>query len=196
MSAINSNVITKNNRSLLNERGLTLLELMITVAIAAILLTAVGPSMQSILISNQITGTVNNTSSIIRFARSTAVNEQTNVLVCPSANFSSCANDWSLPKIVFIDSDNNNQRAEDEELLATSDALPDTLSVAGISGTLTFEDDGSTDAAQTITFCHDNNDASFARAVLITQFGRISISSDDNNDGIAENIDGQSLSCS
>lgn len=176
--------------------GLTLLELMITIAIAAILLTAVGPNIQSILVANQITSTVNNTSSIMRFARNRAINEQTEVTICPSANFSTCNANWALPKIVFIDTDNNGQISGSETLLASSDALPNTLRISGISNALIFQNDGSTRDARSLVFCHTNNDVRSARAILLTQFGRVTISVDSNGDGITEDISGSPLSCS
>jgi type IV fimbrial biogenesis protein FimT len=176
--------------------GLTLLELMITIAIAAILLTAVGPNIQSILVTNQVAGSINNVSSIIRFARNRAINEQTEVTVCPSSDFSNCATNWALPKIVFIDTDNNGQINGIEARLASTEPLPETLSVSGINGTLIFDDDGSTRDARSITICHNNNDTRFARAVLIAQFGRVSISADSNGDGVAEDVTGAALTCS
>lgn len=177
-------------------RGLTLLELMITIAIAAILLTAVGPNIQSLLVTNQVAGTINDISSVIRFARSRAINEQTDVTVCPSSDFSHCATNWALPKIVFIDTDSNGQINGLEALLASTESLPDTLRVSGVTGTLVFNDDGSTQDARSIVICHNNNDTRFARAVLVTQFGRVSVSADNNGDGVAEDITGTALTCS
>lgn len=184
--------------SLQKHKGLSLLELMITVAIASILLTAVGPNVRSILTSNDISGSINNLSGVLRFARHTSINEESEVVVCPSSNYSDCASDWSNTKIVFIDTDGNGNRGDDEELLASSDAVPSTLTLNGVSGSLLFKSDGSIDsnASLAITVCPDSEDEEYARALLVTSFGRITVSVDEDGDGVAEDDSGNALSCS
>lgn len=57
------------------QTGLTLIELMIGVAISAILLTVGAPAIQSVLQQNQVTAAVNDVSNAARIARFTAVDQ-------------------------------------------------------------------------------------------------------------------------
>ena len=178
-------------------RGLTLVELMISIAIVSILLTTVGPNIQSILVSNRITADVNNLSSVMRFARHAAVNEQTATIICPTSDFSDCANNWALPKMVFVDANGNGNRDEAETLAASSDAIAGTNIVLGITGAFIFSPNGGVQdqTARTITFCHQDRDVKFASALLITAFGKISISTDSNGDSVREDASGNALTC-
>ena len=180
-------------------QGLTLVELMISIAIVSIMLTAVGPNIQSILISNRITADVNNLSSVMRYARHAAVNDQTQTVVCPTSDYADCESDWKLAKMVFVDSNGNGSRDETETLAVSSDPIAETNRIIGISGAFTFAADGSAQgqtSTSTITLCHEDNDAKFASALLITTFGKITVSTDSNNDGTREDASGDPLSCS
>lgn len=175
--------------------GLTLLEVLIALAIVSILLTAVAPNVQSILITNRIAADVNALSSIMRFARHTAVNKQTDVVICATTNFSACSSNWNAPKMVFVDQNGNGDRDGSEELIASGDPTSGSNTLSGISGVLTFERDGSVDSARTLTFCPSSGEKTYARALLITLYGKISVSVDSNGDNIAENLAGSPLSC-
>ncbi|RPJ66104.1 pilus assembly protein [Alteromonas sediminis] len=175
--------------------GATLLELLIGLAIVAILLTAVGPNVQSILISNRITADVNGLSSLMRFAKHTAVNEQRVVTVCSTSNFTSCSGNWNNGKMVFIDGNGNGQRDADEALLASGDPTSKNNTLSGTNQAFSFAPDGSADEALTLTYCPSTGEAKYARALLVTLYGKISISVDSNGDGIAENASGSALSC-
>jgi type IV fimbrial biogenesis protein FimT len=83
------------------QKGVTLVELMITVSIVAIILTLVGPSIQSILIKNSIVAEINETSSLIQYARHHAIDEQAEVVVCPSKYYSVCSNDSSCHRRII-----------------------------------------------------------------------------------------------
>jgi len=83
-------------------RGFTLVELMITITILAILLAVAVPSFNSTIRQNQIISESNNLLSSIMYARSEASKRGSNVSICSSSNGSSCANstDWSTGWII------------------------------------------------------------------------------------------------
>jgi type IV fimbrial biogenesis protein FimT len=86
--------------------GFTLLELLITMSIAAILLTIAVPSFRYVTNSNRIAGEVNGLLGDLQFARAEAVKEGRNVTVCISADGQSCvanATTWQSGWIVFSD---------------------------------------------------------------------------------------------
>ena len=176
--------------------GFTLLELLVAVAIVAILVTAVGPSIQSIVIKNRITADINSLSAVAQRARFTAVDEQTEVILCPTSDYEDCETDWSNAKMAFIDRNINGARDSDETILFTSDPINSANVIYGISGSIAFDEQGAIDTAATITICPKDNDAAYASAVILSLFGRISVAVDGDGDGTKEDLSGSALSCS
>ncbi len=177
------------------QKGVTLLEMMITLAILAIVLTVVAPSMQNFLIKNRITGEINEVSGVIQYARHLAIDEQTPVVVCPSTDFKTCGTDWNNPKIVFIDSNADGDRNDAEDLLVTTTKASNSTKMTGPNTDIQFQDTGASTQAFTIKICPNNNDAKFARAISVSLQGRVKVSSDSDNVNIHETIEGTKLTC-
>lgn len=178
------------------QTGLTLIELMIGVAIVAILLTVGAPAIQTVLEQNKVIAAVNEISNATRIARFTAVDQEETTILCPSANYKTCSSDWKQPKIVFADSNENGSRDDDEPLLIATDPISANLAVSGIAGSLSFFPDGSVSSAATITLCPPSGDVKAASAVLVSLFGRVAIAVDASGNDIKEGLDGSDLSCS
>ena len=68
------------------QSGLTLIELLVAVAVLAILLSIGMPSFQSMVAQNRATSAANELQSTLQFARSTAIAQARPVTVC-AANF-------------------------------------------------------------------------------------------------------------
>jgi type IV fimbrial biogenesis protein FimT len=85
--------------------GFTLLELLITMSIAAILLTIAVPAFRYVTNSNRIAGEVNGLLGDLQFARAEAIKEGRTVTVCESSNGSTCTSStaWQGGWIVFSD---------------------------------------------------------------------------------------------
>ncbi len=85
--------------------GFTLLELLITMSIAAILLTIAVPSFRYVTNANRISGEVNGLLGDLQFARAEAIKEGRTVTVCVSNDGANCANSttWQSGWIVFSD---------------------------------------------------------------------------------------------
>ncbi len=89
-------------------RGFSLVELTVTVAVSALLLSMAVPSMGTFLSNARQTSTINNFVSSIHMARSTAIEANTDVTICPSLNGRNCEDvDWNKGWIVFKDLDSN-----------------------------------------------------------------------------------------
>jgi type IV fimbrial biogenesis protein FimT len=177
------------------QQGVTLLEMMIALAVSAIVLTLVAPNVQNILTKNRITAEINEMSGLLQFARFTSIDQRTTTIVCPSSDFETCSNDWDAPKIVFIDANGNDSRDNDEPLLQSSQNISRNNNMTSTANLIRFLDIGGTDTPATITLCPDSNEATYARALFVTLQGRSRISTDANNDGTHEDADGDNITC-
>lgn len=103
------------------ESGFTLIELMVAIAIVAILVTLAAPSFKSIIQSNAISNAVNTFMADMRYARSEAIRRGGRVIMCrsdaPEAASPACGsgsgpggNGWVSGWIVFYDQDGNGTR--------------------------------------------------------------------------------------
>ena len=86
--------------------GFTLVEMIVTMAILAILLSVAAPSYNSTVSSTRMSGEINNLMSSLNLARSEAIKQGLSVSVCPAvsptATTNTCAatSDWSTGWIV------------------------------------------------------------------------------------------------
>ena len=156
-------------------RGYTLIELMVTVALAGILVGAVTPSMTSFYKRNKVSSIVNNHSAALQLARHTAVSENVFVVVCPTLDWLECDADWQNNKMVFIDKNADGELNADEEIIGSADLERDYL-IRSSRDSLRFapfNTAGNNNA--TITICPDEESAAFGRALVISNVGRIRI---------------------
>ncbi len=97
-------------RSNASTRGFSLVELMVTIAIAGILLALALPAMQRSLTSRAVASNAEELVSSLRFARSEALKRGSAVALCPVDTNSppqGCGADWSKGWMVFADRDTN-----------------------------------------------------------------------------------------
>lgn len=86
-----------------SQRGFTLLELLVTISVAAILLAIAVPSYRSIVQRNSMAAQVNDLVGALNYARSEAVSRGQRVYLCQSSDQAHCTdgNDWSDGWIVY-----------------------------------------------------------------------------------------------
>jgi prepilin-type N-terminal cleavage/methylation domain-containing protein len=82
--------------------GFTLIELVITVAIASILIALVIPNLRPLVMSSRMTTQTNDIVSGLQIARSEAIKRASRVVVCTSSNGTACdGSGWSSGRLVF-----------------------------------------------------------------------------------------------
>jgi type IV fimbrial biogenesis protein FimT len=178
-----------------NQKGVSLIELMITVTIVATLLIVVAPNIQGILIKNRIAGEINELSSIIQFARNNAIDEQIETIVCPSEDFSVCTTNWNHGKIVYADLDGNGERGAAEGLLVATSSGSELNKLTGPAADIQFQPSGAANSTTALLLCHKDGENKYARQLNISLQGRVKMSRDANNDGIYEDVSGIALNC-
>lgn len=89
--------------------GFTLLEAMISLAVAAILTVMVMPAFKSIITSSTKLTDTDNFLISLSLARSEAIKRKQRVVLCKSSDGSTCnkTGDWTQGWVVFVDIDNN-----------------------------------------------------------------------------------------
>lgn len=164
-------------------KGFTVVEMMIGLAVGAIILITAVPSFVTLMQRNEIGSASDQLYASLATARSEAVKRRDSVRVCPSSNSSSCRNDgvWSDGWLVFSDDDGNGQPNSTADIIK---AVPSTSLADGVDlGCDNAVDDGVTFAATgtawgnagAFRICHANSNAS-SRQISISAGGRIEYS--------------------
>ncbi|HEU4603853.1 MAG TPA: GspH/FimT family pseudopilin [Steroidobacteraceae bacterium] len=98
-------------------KGVTLIEMLATVSIVAILGALAAPSFQNLALSSERTTVVNNFFHALFLARSEAIKRGQVVTVCKSADGSTClkAGEWTSGWIVFVNTDHDESPVRDED---------------------------------------------------------------------------------
>ena len=90
-------------------RGLTLVELIITIALFSLLAGIASTSWTGLVAANRHADLVNKTHRLFATARSHAVHQKILTTICPLSTSGTCVDQWDLPVSVFSDRDNNKQ---------------------------------------------------------------------------------------
>lgn len=165
--------------------GFTLVELIITIAIAAILLAVGIPSFQEIIKTNRMAANVNEFIAALNLARSEAIKRGVAVTVCKGTS-TGCINSsaWQNGWIVFSDSAGTAGvlNAGTGACLATEDCILrvyPALSVGytfdgnnNVTNRVTYDPRGMINTMGTLVMCDDRGFGENARAVVIARTGR------------------------
>jgi len=105
--------------------GFTLVELVVVLAIAAILLGTGVPFLSDLMQRQRLTAAVNDFFSSMNLARSEAIRRGARIDMVPL----NVTGDWAKGWIIFVDADNNQRPDTGEETIFVHDAIGDELSV-------------------------------------------------------------------
>jgi type IV fimbrial biogenesis protein FimT len=158
------------------QAAFTVLELLVTLTIVAILLVTGAPTFQQFTWKQQMRAAMGNLHNDLLVARSEAVFRNVSTVACPGEPRAGCADstDWSRGWIVFPDLNGDRQRQAEETVLRHGQVF-ENLTIAGSRGRdhVRFLPDGSAPGSNgTIGFCGLGGPEQ-ARKLVISNVGRI-----------------------
>ena len=163
------------------QSGFTLIELMVTLGILAIVLSVGVPSYRGLVMDNRMASQANLFATSIKLARSNAVRFQRNATVCASANFDaavptcSASTDWSDGWIVWVDKDRD-AATDANEIISVFGPVHQASELKSTSANrFTYDGRGfAATAAGALTLC-DNRTGEMGRVIKVNATGRTNI---------------------
>ncbi|TXH06003.1 MAG: prepilin-type N-terminal cleavage/methylation domain-containing protein [Nevskiaceae bacterium] len=179
------------------QHGLTLMELLVTIAIAAVLMAVAIPNFSAAMLNERAASQVSSLVTSLDYARSEAVKRDASVCVCASANGSTCGTDWSQGWLVYTITGSDCTTVNPG---ASLNVLNSVMQPQSGSNTLTtnpanttylgFLQSGMAGQAQvSFKYC-DSRGAAVARYVEVNPIGRVQAAP-----ALGKNIAGVALTC-
>ena len=157
------------------QRGFTLLELITGLSITAILTATGVPAFNELVQRNRLTTEINTFVSHLHYVRSEAVKRSIRVVMCRSADETSCSRTqgWQEGWIIFTDKNANREYDGDEELLYVQQGHENGITItSGRRRTITYQNTGRSPGSNgTYVFCIPRY-PEHTKAVIISNTGR------------------------
>jgi len=173
----------------MSNKGFTLIELMITLVIAAILLTTAVPGFEALITNNRLSTQANAFIGALHLARSEAIKRNLNVTMCKSGDGQNCSNNTSGFEqgwIMFVDQNNSDTRDNNEAIINTNQGMPQGMSLICVVQTtntscqngepaIRYRADGTLAVFNntTLRLCRQGNNN--GRYIVINNIGRVRV---------------------
>ena len=186
---------------LARQRGATMMELMVTLAVAAVLVGAAAPGMANLVGASQADAAIAQLHDAVQFARHLAVARRVTATLCPGSG-AACGrrNSWHEGALVFLDDNGNGRRETDEQIVSRIAPLAAGYRVVWRSfrnrASLSMLPTGLTDWQNgSMLLCPPDGDARQARLLIISAHGRARRGRDSDGDGVVEDANDRAVSC-
>ena len=161
--------------------GFTLIELMVTITLGAIVMGIGVPSYQNLVVKNRIQTQADEIRSSLAMARVEAIRRGLRVRVCPGTNGCVGAN-WHDGWNSFVDRNNDNTRddAANETALEVHIRLDGGSTLTGANNVI-FKSDGTAATARTLaggnalSLCTADGDPQHRRGIEVNVIGRVRV---------------------
>ncbi len=180
--------------------GLTLVELLVVLAVAAILAQIALPDFSDAIKNNRSTTQLNELQTSLMLARSEAVKRNNAVVMCKSVDGAACQDsgvNWHSGWIVFEDLNADGAVTAGEDVLSVHGGLIENTPLLFTPTRVMYVGTGlATQGLNgTYTLC-DERGTPHAKGLIIGPGGRPRVAFDSDSNGIPEDAGGNDLSCS
>lgn len=183
----------------MNCRGLSLIEVLITLAIISLLTGAGVANFSSSINKNQVDTQLLSLRQFFSASRQKAIDSKNYITICPSADTVNCTHQWNQSIIAFSDHNKNAKVDNGETIWITSKlfSMDQPLSKKPSNRSyFRYNPQGYTQGSPgNILFCGTSQRANTARKFTLSMAGRTRISSDQDKDGVHEDSRGKKLNC-
>lgn len=184
-----------------SKKGFTLIELIIAIAVVAILSAIALPSMNDFLAKMRVDNQITEMQRLLLTARNVAINTGKNTTVCPLAS-GVCSTNWQNEISVFTNDENtlanSNSFADDDELIKIKEAIKSGDKLQFAHQSVIYAPSGQLvvpTVASSFKYCpKDKEDTS--RGIDLSISGRSYTSTDIDNDSKDEDRSENEITCS
>lgn len=180
-------------------QGFTLIELMITIMIFAIVTSYAVPSMTTFIQNNEISAKNNELISLLSYARTEAVSQSTAVSICGSTDATTCnSSNWENGGLIFKGVANAGLSPAADDVLKIIEPIGGNATLRRVGGAdasfLRFDQSGRLFAADAGAFelC-DERGVNYAKGISINSIGQVKKAVDTDENGIVEIVSGDTL---
>jgi type IV fimbrial biogenesis protein FimT len=168
--------------SLIKTNGITLIELLVTIAVIGVIVAIGLPQFNGMIKNNALVTNTNTYIALLNYARTEAVTRETNVVLCATTDSTAAkpncnSNNWENGWVLFSDVGNTPNNFDNNDVLlkrAPRATIGSSIrSNFTTVGKLTFAKTGLASSAGIISFC-DNRGKDDSRAISVSRVGRVS----------------------
>lgn len=167
-----------------------MIELMVVVSVIAIMATIAAPSIRSMLEANAISNEINNFVGTLQMARSEAIKNAADVVMCKASPNSSgvfkCktgSEDWNIGWVVFVDRDGDaDLDTSNDQIISVSESISRTGAIVKNNNRkIIFNRLGLVaDGFSQFTFNSKSGDNNLQKRVCLSKSGRVRVIADPN----------------
>lgn len=166
----------RSHRGIATAAGFTLIEVMVTLAVIAVLATLSAPYFRDLMMANQLTSNANNLVLAALAGRVEAIKRNQQIRIS-ALDASSAGNEWGPGLVVYVDNDASSTFTVGDEEIRTISAVPSAHTVNGPNGVTGFGflpsgEINSTSVPLVLQVC-DNRSSETGRSVTITGTGQV-----------------------
>jgi len=158
------------------ETGFTVIELMVTLAVAVVLVTMAVPAFNTFMQNNRITAQANDLLTALNASRDEALKRRATVTICSSSDGSTCSGNWHDGWIVFTD-DNADSIVDvgTDEVLRVWGGLQGGSTISSAATSLRYDGIGLVNSSATFQLRIPGCKGNLARDISVSVTGQPSV---------------------
>ncbi|MDH3872280.1 MAG: GspH/FimT family pseudopilin [Gammaproteobacteria bacterium] len=157
------------------ETGFTVIELMVTLAVALVLVTMAVPAFNTFMQNNRITAQANDLLTAINASRDEALKRRATVTICSSSDGSSCTGNWHDGWIVFTDDNADSVVNGTDQVLRVWGALTGGATLSSAQTSLRYDGIGLVNSSTTFQLRIPGCKGNLARDISVSVTGQPSV---------------------